>query len=295
MRSLVRRSLGLLALAVLLTAFAVCGAQAGSAPGKTGILLVAFGTTVPEARASYDAFERSVREAFPGVPVRWAYTSHIVRKRIAARGLAVPSVPQALETMRADGVRRVAVQSLHVIPGEEYHDKLLRTVLEHRRRANGFEAVALGDPLLSTHEDMKAAAAALLASVPAERGADDAMVFMGHGTHHPANIYYPGLQWYLSERDPLAFTGTVEGAPGLDWVLDRLKAEGVKRVWLQPLMTVAGDHARNDMAGDEPGSWKSVLDDAGFEVHPVLRGMGEYAAFRAIWLDHLRSALQRLE
>ncbi|WP_029894408.1 sirohydrochlorin cobaltochelatase [Desulfohalovibrio reitneri] len=272
-------------------------AQAGHGhdrPDKTGILLVAFGTSIPEAQTVFDTIDQRVRNAHPGTPVRWAFTSSIIRDKIErTQGENLDSVQQALADMADQGFTRVAVQSLHTIPGQEFHD-LRATIGAFDGLPGGLEDVSLGMPLLSSDSDLRRVADALLANLPGERSGSEAAVFMGHGTHHPANVYYPGLQYYLWERDPLAFVGVVEGAPPLNEVETKLAERGVERVWLLPFMSVAGDHARNDMAGDEPGSWKSVLRDKGYEVEVVLTGTAAYDQVVNVWLDHLHTALERL-
>ena len=135
---------------------------------------------------------------------------------------------------------------------------------------------------------------AILSTVPAERKPGEAVILMGHGTHHPANIYYPGLQYSLDRLDPLVLIGTVEGTPSLDDVRRVLARHKVTKVYLQPFMAVSGDHAMNDMAGDEEDSWKSVLTRDGLTCVPILRGTAESPAFVEIWLDHLQTALDRL-
>jgi sirohydrochlorin cobaltochelatase len=117
---------------------------------------------------------------------------------------------------------------------------------------------------------------------------------MGHGTHHPANFYYAGLQYALSRLDPLVLVGTVEGTPSLEDVRQTLKEHTVSKAYLLPFMAVAGDHAINDMAGGEKDSWMSVLSGDGLTCVPLLRGTAENPAFVTIWLDHLQAALERL-
>lgn len=281
----------LLLLVLALPAFAGHGKSGAE---RKGILLVAFGTTVPEARAAFDNIEEEVRKAFPDAEIRWAYSARQVRRTIKENeGTTLLSPASALARMGDEGFTHVAVQSLHTIPGAEFHD-LIRTVAAFRNMPKGTQTVTLGEALLSSPDDMEKAAKALVSVFPAERKEADAVVLMGHGTHHPANIYYPGLQYYLSKVDPNAFVGTVEGAPALDDVINELKARKARTVWLMPLMAVAGDHARNDMAGPEPESWKSVLEKEGFTVHTILRGTGEFDAITAIWVDHLRDAFSRL-
>lgn len=275
---------------------ALCGpALAGprERPQKKGILLVAFGTTVPEARTALDHIGQKARERFSGIEIRWAYSSRIVRERLAAQGQDFDSPAMALARMMDDGFTHVAVQSLHTIPGEEFHG-LQQTVRAFSGLPKGMDSVVLGLPLLADPDDVERCARAIMASLPPERKAGEAVVFLGHGTHHPANIYYPGLQYSLNRLDPLVLIGTVEGAPSLDDVRQVLKDRQVSTVYLQPFMAVAGDHAVNDMAGDEEDSWKSVLEADGLTCVPVLRGTAEFPAFVDIWLDHLQAALERL-
>lgn len=263
-------------------------------PEKTGILLVAFGTSVPEAQVAFKNIDSMVKKAFPGVPVQWAYTSHIIRHKLAKQGQILLSPAQAMAKMADEGFTDVAVQSLHTIPGEEFH-AMFGTTRAFQKMPNGIPHIAVGQPLLSSAADMSAAADALLANVPKERKPYEAVVFMGHGTPHPANVYYPGMQYYFSLKDPNVFVGTVEGSPTLDDVIKTLKARKIKKAYVMPFMSVAGDHARNDMAGDEPDSWKSVLTKAGIECVPVLKGTAEMDNVASIWIDHLKTAMQQLK
>ncbi len=262
-------------------------------PPKKGILLVAFGTTVPEARDALDHIGEMAERRFPGLAVRWAYSSRIVREKLAGQGRNFDSPAMALARMMDDGFTHVAVQSLHTIPGEEFH-ALKQTVDAFSGLPKGMDRVVLGLPLLAEPRDVEECAKAVMASLPPERKKGEAVILMGHGTHHPANIYYSGLQYSLNRLDPLVLVGTVEGTPSLDDVRQTLKNKAISKVYLQPFMAVAGDHAMNDMAGDEEDSWKSVLAEDGLTCVSVLRGTAEIPAFVDIWLNHLQAALERL-
>ncbi len=287
-------SLTLLLLCVSLAIPAFAGSGGGPAPRK-GILLVAFGTTVPEARVSLDKIETAVRNAFPDTEVRWAYSAKQVRNTVRKNeGKDIPSPAAALAQMGDEGFTHVAVQSLQTIPGEEYHN-LLKTAEAFNGMPKGTQVVTVGVPMLYSPDDIEKAATALVAAAPKERKAAEALVFMGHGTHHFGNIFYPGLQFSLSKADPNTFVGTVEGTPSLDDVVATLSARNIRTVWLMPLMAVAGDHAQNDMAGPEDDSWKSVLESKGFTVHTVLKGTGEHAALAALWVAHLKDAFAELD
>lgn len=258
-----------------------------------GILLVAFGTTIPEAQAAYHHIEKRIQETYPQIPVRWAYTAAMVRRKLAKQGIIVSSPATALSLMADEGFTHVAVQSLHVIPGLEYHD-LLRIAHAMRWLPKGIRQICVGDPLLSTHTDMERTAEGLHQWSLTFRSPHEALVMMGHGTPHPANVYYPGMQYYFDQRDANMVMGTIEGYPTIDNVMTRLKANGIQTVWLMPLLTVAGDHAIKDMAGETDQSWKTILEREGFEVKLMPTGLGMMDAMVDIWIDHLKVAINKL-
>jgi sirohydrochlorin cobaltochelatase len=258
-------------------------------PMKKGILLVAFGSTVPEAQVSFENIDRSVKKAFPGVEVYWAYTSRIIIAKMAKEGKHLATPVEALAAMMGEKFTHVAVQALHVIPGEEFHG-LVQNVRRFEGMSKGIDQVSVGYPLLATSEDLQRVAEAMIKIIPPERKKKDAVVFMGHGTHHPADVYYAALNYHVQKLDPNIFVGTVEGWPEINDVIKDLKKGGLKKAYLMPFMSVAGDHARNDMVGPEENSWKSILEKQGISSEPVLKGLAEYQEFVDIWLDHLKTA-----
>ncbi len=258
---------------------------------KKAILLAAFGTTVPEAQKAFDRIDAQVKRVFPGIEVRWAYTSRIIRAKLAGQGKILPSPESALAKLMDDGYTQVAVLSLQTIPGEEFH-LLHRNAALFGQMSGGFDKILVAWPLLSSHEDIERAAKAMLKHIPAQRKPGDAVLLLGHGTEkHPADAIYLAMYHTLQELDPNVFLATVEGYPTLDYVIPKLKAKQIKKVYLMPFMAVAGDHALNDMAGDKPDSWKSVLTKDGFVCEAVLKGTGEYPDVVDIWIDHLRTTL----
>lgn len=277
---------GLLALPGL----ALAGGHGKEKPSKRAILLVTFGTSIPRAQKIFTRIDAAYRKAFPGVEIRWAYTSKIIRNKLAKQGKVWLSPEEALAGLMAQDYTQVAVQSLHVIPGAEFHD-LVAVVQGFRSMSPDFKAL-VGYPLCSTTDDLKAVVKAVLADLPRQRQQGEAIVYMGHGTHHPAGVVYPALQYMLQLEDPLVFLGTVEGYPELDDVKAQLVARKIKRAYLIPFMTVAGDHAINDMSGDEPDSWKSVLTKAGIECVPVLKPIADNPAVINVWIEHTRKVLQ---
>lgn len=270
------------------SAFAFSG-HGHNRPKKVGILLVAFGSSEASAQVSFENIDAKVKAAYPGIPVRWAYTSHIIRHKLAKQGKHLDSPEVALAKMLDEKFTHVAVQSLHTIGGAEYHD-LRRTVAAFRAMGR-FQKVILGFPLMATQEDMQKVASAIMKSIPKERKTNDAVVLMGHGTHHPSNAFYAALMFQLQLTDPNIFIGTVEGYPEVGLIEALLKKKKIKKAYLMPFMSVAGDHAKNDMAGNEENSWKSVLTKAGITCVPVLKGTAEFNAFADIWVEHLNGPL----
>ena len=263
-------------------------------PMKKGILLVAFGSTVPAAQVSFENIEQSVKKSLPGVPVYWSYTSRIIIKKMAKEGKHLATPAEALAKMMRENFTHVVVQSLHTVPGAEFHG-MLKNVHKFGGMDKGIKKVLVGYPLLATSEDVQRVAEAIIKVIPRERKKKEGVVLMGHGTHHPANVYYAALAYHLQKLDPNVFVGTVEGWPEIDDIKADLKKRRIKRVYLMPFMSVAGDHARNDMAGPEPDSWKSILEQEGIQCVPVLKGTAEYQEFVDIWVDHLRTAFGHFE
>ncbi|MGD8433652.1 MAG: sirohydrochlorin cobaltochelatase, partial [Syntrophobacterales bacterium] len=242
------RVMVLLVLVHLVSSPTFLSAHGDKRPMKKGILLVAFGSTIPEAQVSFENIEQSVKETFPGVPVYWSYTSRIIIKKMAKEGKHLATPAETLAKMMRENFTQVAVQSLHTIPGEEFHG-LLKNVHKFAGMSKGIKKVLVGYPLLATSEDVQRVAEIMMKIIPKERRKKDAVVFMGHGTHHPANVYYAALNYHVQKLDPNIFVGTVEGWPEIDDIKADLKKRRIKRVYLMPFMSVAGDHARNDMAG----------------------------------------------
>lgn len=256
---------------------------------KVGILLVAFGSSEESAQVSFENIDKKVKKTYPDIPVRWAYTSHIIRKKLAGQGVVLDSPEVALAKMMDENFTHVAVQSLHTIAGAEFHD--LRRSIGGFTMMHGFERVILGNPLLATQEDLERTIEAIFANIPAERKKEDAVVLMGHGTHHPSNAFYSALNFQIQLQDPNVFIGNVEGYPEIDTIQMLLEKNNIKKVYLMPFMSVAGDHAKNDMAGDEDDSWKSILTKDGYEVVTILKGTAEFDEFVQIWVDHVGGPL----
>ncbi|MGD8890970.1 MAG: sirohydrochlorin cobaltochelatase, partial [Desulfobacterales bacterium] len=253
----------------------------------------AFGSSEASAQVSFENIAKKVKSVYPDIPVRWAYTSTIIRKKLAKQGKHLDSPEVALAKMMEDGFTHVAVQSLHTIGGSEYHD--LRRTVGAFKSMGGFQRVILGYPLLATQKDMQRAVDAILENIPKDRKKNEAVVLMGHGTHHPSNAFYAALMFQLQLEDPNIFVGTVEGYPEVDLIKGLLLQKKIKKAYLIPFMSVAGDHAKNDMAGDEDDSWKSIFTKAGIECVLILKGTAEFDNFVDMWVDHLGGPLSHFD
>jgi sirohydrochlorin cobaltochelatase len=286
-------------LLVFFSIVCIIGAANTSDHGKTrtikkGILLVAFGTSISKAQISYKNIERAVRTRFPDIPIRWAYTSAFIRQKLAKQGHAIDSVEMALAKMMDVKFTHVAVQSLHTIAGWEFHD-LHKNAMLFGEMAGGFDRLIVGNPLLAAESDFERVVNALLKNIPKSRKKTDAVILMGHGTSHPSNTAYAALMYHFQRKDPNVFVGAVEGTPKIDQIKEMLLAKNIKTAYLIPFMSVAGDHAMNDMAGEAEDSWKSILTNAGITSLPVLKGTAEYDEIVEIWVDHLKKVLAQFD
>lgn len=285
-----KHSLVFLLCITIFTVGMTVGVQKVFAGSKKTILVVSFGTSFADTRkVTIEAVEKQVAETFPDYEMRRAFTSHIIRNILKERdGIEVDDTEHALKKLKEEGFSEVIVQSTHIIPGEEFHD-VVKTIGAFRA---DFDKLAIGMPLLATTDDLMNAAAALKTQMP-ELQEHEAVVFMGHGTHHPANAMYGALERIFEEMEMgNVLIGTVEGFPELDHVIKKLKKSKISKVTLMPLMFVAGDHAQNDMASDEEDSWKTILTNQGFTLEIYLHGMGENPAIQAIYLQHIKDAIE---
>lgn len=254
---------------------------------KKAILAVSFGTSHEDTRkVTIDAIEDSMREAFPDYPVYRAWTSKMIIRKLKNRdNIIVPTVREAMEQMISDGITDVLVQPTHVINGIE-NDLMKEDALSYR---DSFHSISFGDPLLTTEEDSHKVIAAI-AEEFSNITKKQALVFMGHGTTHFANSIYAALDYTFKDKGyHNFFLGTVEAYPSMESLKKMVKAYQPEEVVLAPFMIVAGDHAKNDMAGDDPESWYSQFKDEGYEVKAVLKGLGEYKGIRRLFIDHIRA------
>ncbi|MCH4008619.1 sirohydrochlorin cobaltochelatase [Companilactobacillus sp.] len=254
---------------------------------KTAILVISFGTTYPETRKkTIKATEQAIANKFPDADVFEAFTSNVVLKRIEKNeGIKIDTPSEAIEKIRSLGYQQLFVQSLHIIPGHEYHlvVKLLSPY------AKDFEKFVIGKPLLTSLVDYRDVKNYLVGMN--DLADDEAVLFMGHGTATDIAFTAYGCldHMLMGTRN---YLGTVESWPDLKMEMARMKSDGIKKVHLFPFMLVAGNHANKDMASDDKNSWNSQLQKAGFETTPHLVGLGESEFIQNQFVKHLRAAIR---
>ncbi len=254
---------------------------------KKGILVVSFGTSHLDAmEKTIQVMEEEIAKHYTDYQVYRAFTSQMIIKKLKKLELlSVMTVKEALEKMAEDGIQTVIVQPTHIINGYE-NDKMLEDVRAFKGK---FSEIRVGTPMLTSTDDYKKAIHALVEDVALER--DETLILMGHGTDHHANAAYPALEYILQTLGySHIHVATVEGYPELKDVVAKMEEKKVKKIALLPFMFVAGDHAKNDMAGDED-SWKEELEKAGYQVRPILKGLGEFPSIRNIFMEHLEEVL----
>ena len=283
--------------------------------GENELLVVSFGTSFNDSRAEdVKGIEDALAEAYPDWSVRRAFTAQIIINHVEARDdEVIDNMQQALDRAVENGVKNLVVQPTHLMHGAEY-DEMTEAINGYKDK---FESVAIAEPMLGEvgddatviNDDKKAVAQAITDTACKEAGFDSmdaaaeagtAFVFMGHGTSHTANITYDQMQTQMENLGfKNAFIGTVEGKPedtACDKVIEKVKEAGYKNVVLRPLMVVAGDHANNDMAGDDEDSWKSQFVASGnFEnVDAQIAGLGRIEAVEQLYVDHTKAAIDSI-
>ncbi len=258
-------------------------------PNKKAILVVSFGTSYNDTRAvTIDAIESDIANAFPDYDVKRAFTSQIIIDKLSERdNLQIDNVQQAMEHLISQGYGTLICQPTHVMNGYEYDD-MVAAISAYKDK---FATIKFGTPLLTSAQDYETLAQTLKKVMPQTQDGE-AVVFMGHGTTHPSNSAYSALAYqFLLDGNKNFLVGTVEGFPDVNTVVKLAKENKIKKVYLTPLMVVSGDHANNDMAGDEDDSWKTIFKSEGFEVEPILKGLGEYPEIRTLYVAHTQAAI----
>lgn len=253
-----------------------------------GLLVVSFGTSVEETRErTIGAIEKALAAAFPEYKLYRAWTSGVIRRKLLRTvGMQIDSVEEAMDRMASDGVKELLVQPTHLLDGEE--NRLMTEAI--RAAAGRFAQVKIGAPLLVTPEDLKALADAVAEICPV-LGEKELFAWMGHGSSElKENVYVALNELFAREGRDNMLVGTVEFEPGFAPIEEYIRAKKPGKVFLAPLMVVAGDHAVNDMSGDEDDSWKSQVAAMGAEPVCILKGLGEYEAVRQLYVAHAKKA-----
>lgn len=262
--------------------------------GDNELLVVSFGTSFNDSRRlTIGAIENKLDEEFgKDYSVRRGFTSQIIIDHVKRRdGIAIDNMTEALDRAVDNGVKNLVIQPTHLMNGLEYTD----VVNEVGDYADAFDQVVIGDPLLTSDEDFDEVVKAITDATAEYDDGETAICFMGHGTEADSNEVYQKMQDKLTDAGfENYFVGTVEATPSVDDVLAKVQAGDYKKVILEPLMIVAGDHANNDMAGDEEGSWKTTFEDAGYDVTCLVRGLGELPAIQDIFVKHAQAAIDKL-
>ena len=261
--------------------------------GDNEILVVSFGTSYNDSRReTIGAIEAAMQTAFPDYSVRRGFTSQIIIDHVNKRdGEKIDNVTEALDRAVANGVKNLVVQPTHLMNGLEYTD--LKNELAGY--SDSFEKIALGEPLLTSDDDFQKVMNAIVDATKEYDDGETAICFMGHGTEADSNQVYAKMQDMLTEEGfEHYYVGTVEATPSLEDVVAKVKEGSYKKVVLEPLMIVAGDHANNDMAGDEEGSWKTTFEEAGYEVTCLVRGLGELEPIQQLFVEHAKAAVDSL-
>jgi sirohydrochlorin cobaltochelatase len=289
-----KKSISLLLSALLLCAlFSGCAAKSTSSAGSTAdkaILVVSFGTSYNDSRnITIGAIESAIAEAYPGYLVRRAFTAQTIIDILEERdGIDIDNVTEALDKLVSEGIQTLVVQPTHLMDGYEYHD-LIDLLGDYKDK---FDSIVVGAPLLYTAEDRAKVIDVITAETAAYSNDDTAIIFMGHGTEADSNAVYATMQKEITAAGyDNYYIGTVEATPSLDDMIAAAKAGGYAKVVLEPLMVVAGDHANNDMAGDEEDSWKSVFEAEGFDVECLIRGLGQFWGIQSIYVQHVQDVI----
>lgn len=256
---------------------------------EKAILVISFGTSYNDNREkTIGAIEKDIAEAFPDYEIRRAFTSKMIIAKLKKRDNEhIDYIDEALERLATDGFKKVIVQPTHIMNGTEYD--FVRNI--SMNYADRFDNLTVGTPLLTTAEDYDAVVEAIDDTMIKEN-APNTVILMGHGTEHYANAAYSQLMLKLLLSDKDAVVTTVEGFPSFEDTIRLLGDSDNRTVVAYPFMVVAGDHANNDMAGDEEDSLKSVLEKAGFDVECRINGLGEFPEFRKLFVEHVKKAIE---
>lgn len=303
---------------VIMLALPVHATEGRAEAEKKAIVIAVFGTSHASGLPGIFNIQKKVQAAFPKTRVELAFTSNIIReiwqKRRAEPDFLLkhPDIPKeilnvrgplaAIACLQDEGYNYIIVQPTHIAPSEEFSDlssyvDALNSIRTIKTRNMPFKKIMIGRPAFGTygieheyHKDIEIAARAMSQDIAQAEKKGSALVYMGHGNEYYSTGVYIEFEDVMRSMYPSVktYVGVVEGFPSIEHVMKNIERDGVGRIFLKPLMTVAGDHAKNDMAGDEPDSWKKIIESKGIKVEAGLAGVGENPAFAEIFVQHIR-------
>ena len=265
---------------------------------KRALVVISFGSTFEVAREQeIGGIKDALAAAFPHYDVYLAFTSNIIRKILAGRGLVIPSPVEIMDQLVVAGYDEVIIQPTHILHGEEFEGKILTLKAGYKEK---FSKLVVGNPLLTSAEDYKMIAAAINSILP-QLAENEGVVLMGHGSPRNNNesfgCTYNTLQKHLDRLGLPVIIGVVEDedSPNFQVVLEELQARKYTKVHMWPFMVVAGDHAFNDMCGEDAGSWQKQIEALGIATEPHLEGLGRKKVVQALFVNHALKALADAE
>ena len=255
---------------------------------KKALVMVSFGTSYEKGLKAIRNIEKKCSEAFPDYDMFRAFTSGMIIRKLKKQGMEIDDPDTLMSRLAREGYQEILCQPTHIISGLEYN-KILDIL---KKYVGQIPLLKLGNPLLTSEEDYLQTADLIMSELPRQLKADEALILMGHGTVHEADNIYTLFEHVLRDVGYVnTFVGTVEGFLNVDYLIRRLKRRAFRRIYAMPLMVVAGDHACNDLAGEEKDTWNSKLKAAGYETELIVKGLGEIDGIAQIYVDHAGKAL----
>ncbi len=265
----------------------------------TAIVLCVFGSSYEHGKNSINNFMKTIADKYTDYTVELSYTSKVVRKKLQQAGEAVKSLPQTISDLAESGIKKIIVQSLHVVPGYEYND--IHTIVRAMGNLPKTELeIVVTKPLIANSQSLSEVSSALL-EICEPCLSDEAILFVGHGTDHEGGLAYPALQYELSKLNKNAYVCILgedkfegEVNPSLESVLEILKERNTKKVSIHPLLMVVGVHVKQDIGGEDEGSISSTIKNCGYELKQTQKGLLEYHSITKILQNRLDEALKKI-
>lgn len=263
---------------------------------KTAILFAAHGSKNRSASSALGNILKMAKEHYPDLRIQSAFTSGHILKKLKEKGQNLPTVKQNLEKLVEEGITHVVVQSLHVIPGTEFTN-IARLIKRVDKGEIKLEKAVIGKPLLTDEQEIDEISDMILSLLDERDPENEALILVAHGSKYSdsGNSLYDKFKEVLESKDKNAYLGKLNTENGIEAISDKIKASGIKKAYLLPLLFGAGNHVKKDMAGDHAESWKNIVASRGIEAEPITKGIGEYDVFAKRWMDNLAKAIAELQ